>query len=431
MAAPGALPRIIQLQNGTYATPDGQGGWAPYTGALPGGGSAAGNADNSFKVGDSEAINHAWDILGSIDEAKQLSGKPLSTGTAAATITNIPILGGLVGQNRANLQTKLGSIAGDLRQIGIRTLYQQTGSKGVGSIARNQAEQQALQSSLAPIGFVDQGGHTTASGALPDARTLGQGLDTARTIYYRHLARLYGMNPDDPNAIATISAAAKDPKVRASLLGHAQSQQVTPPGTSPNDQNITTVAPPILKDEGAGTASTSGDTQTVEDPHLKAVGSHIAQMLNSGAPDDQIRAYAQAHAPTANVNEELTFRRNNPGAVGNFTMSPEFYRKQVPLTGVRKAIASADVVPYIGPAAVGAADAATLGAIPDVAGLVHAATGAGPTRSDVITASGYICYAKSRLYVCRQCYWQHSIAARSWRWLGTYSFAVSRLRLLR
>jgi hypothetical protein len=63
MAATGSLPHIIQLQDGTYATPNGQGGWAPYTGPLPGGGSAAGNNDNSFKVGDSESINHAWDIL--------------------------------------------------------------------------------------------------------------------------------------------------------------------------------------------------------------------------------------------------------------------------------------------------------------------------------------------------------------------------------
>jgi hypothetical protein len=93
----------------------------------------------------------------SINDARQLSGKPLSTGTAAAAVTSIPHIGGLVGQNRANLQTKLGAIAGDLRQIGIRTLYQQTGQKGVGSVARNQAEQQALQSSLAPIGYIDDG----------------------------------------------------------------------------------------------------------------------------------------------------------------------------------------------------------------------------------------------------------------------------------
>jgi hypothetical protein len=230
-------------------------------------------------------------------------------------------------------------------------------------------------------------GHVAPSGAQPDAATLTQGLNQAQAIYYRHLARLHGMNPDDPNALALIGAAAKDPALRAKLF--ARTQQVTPPpasGGTPPDHGITTVAPPILKDEGTGSAATSSETQTVEDPHLKAVGAHITQMLNSNVSDDQIRAFAQANAPTANVNEELTFRHNNPGSVGNFTVSPEFYRKQVPLTGVRKAIASADKVPYAGPALVGAADTATMGASPDIAGVIHGVTGAGPTREDVITA---------------------------------------------
>lgn len=374
MAATGTLPRIIQLPDNTYATPDGNGGWAPYTGALPGGGSA-GKADDSFKVGDSEAINHAWDIVGNIDSAREISSKPLATGTMAASLTSLPVIGGLVGQNRANLQTKLGSVAGDLRQLGIRTLYHQTGQKGVGSVARNQAEQQALQNSLAAIGFVDTGGHAVTTGAQPDAATLNQGLGTARNIYLRHLARLYGMNPDDPNALSMIDTASKDPRTRANLLMQTQKQQ----------PSKTSVAPPILKDEGTGNASVSGDTQVVEDPHLKVVGSHISQMLNSGASDNQIRAYARDNnVGSTNVDEELAFRRNNPGAAGKFTVSPEFYRKHVPLTGVRKAIASLDAVPYAGPAAVGAADTALMGAAPDIAGLVHGVTGVGPTRSDVI-----------------------------------------------
>jgi hypothetical protein len=387
MAATGTLPHIIQLQDGTYATPDGRGGWAPYTGPLPGGGSAAGD-NNSFKVGDSESINHAWDIVNNINDARQLSSKPLSTGTASAAVTSIPIIGGLVGQNRANLQTKLGAVAGDLRQIGIRTLYQQTGQKGVGSVARNQAEQQALQSSLAPIGYIDDGkGHVAPSGAQPDAATLVQGLNQAQAIYYRHLARLHGMNPDDPNSLALISAAAKDPALRAKLF--SRTQQVTPPpasGTAPPDHGITTVAPPILKDDGTGNAATSSSTQTVEDPHLKAVGARITQMLNSKVPDEQIRAFAQANAPTANISEELAFRRNNPGSIGAFTVSPEFYHRQVPLTGVRKAIATLDTVPVAGPTLVGAADTATMGASPDIAGVIHGVTGAGPTREDVIKA---------------------------------------------
>lgn len=370
MPAATSLPRILQRPDGSYATPDGRGGFVDYAGPLPGGGTA-GVKDDSFKVGDSDAISHAWDILGNIDSAKELSTKPLATGTMAASVTGIPFVGGLVGQNRANLQTKLGSVAGDLRQLGIRTLYQQTGQKGVGSVARNQAEQQALQNSLAAIGSVDQGGHP--SGQQPDAATLNQGLDQARSIYMRHLARLYGMNPDDPNALASINSAVKDPRTRANLL--LQSQQKT---------NAPSIAPPVLKDAGVGDASVSGTTQVVEDPHLKAVGAHIAQMLNSGVSDDKIRAFAKANGGTTNVDEELAFRRSNPGAAGKFTVSPEFSRKHVQLTGVKRAVASLDASPYAGPAAVGLGDMFLSGAAPDIAGAIHGVTGAGPTREEVI-----------------------------------------------
>ena len=359
---------------------------------VPGTGNGAGGAtDSAFKVGDSDSISHTWDIINAIDDAKKLSAKPLSTGTAATAITGIPIIGGLVGQNRANLQTKLGSIAGDLRQIGIRTLYHQTGQKGVGSVARNQAEQQALQNSIAALGAVDDKGHP--SGQQPDAATLNQGLDTARSVYYRHLARLYGMSPDDPNAIATISAAYKDPKVRASLLSKAQSQQVTPPpasSTAAPAVNVTPTEPPpltpaVLKDEGLGDTAVSADTQVVEDPHLKAVGEHITGMLNSGASDEAIRAYA-ADNGVRNIDTQLGFRREHKDSVGKFTVDPEFYRRHEALSGIRKGIAAVDAVPYVGPAAVGAADTALLGAAPDIAGLVHGVTGAGPTREDVIKA---------------------------------------------
>jgi hypothetical protein len=399
MPATGTLPRIIQLQDGSYATPDGKGGWAPYSGALPGGGSAAGK-DDSFKIGDSEAINHAWNIVSNIDSARDLSSKPLATGTMAASITGIPVIGGIVGQNRANLQTKLGSVAGDLRQLGIRTLYQQTGQKGVGSIARNQAEQQALQNSLAAIGNVDTGGHTAPGGAQPDAATLNEGLGAARNIYLRHLARLYGMSPDDPNALSMLDTASKDPKVRANLLMQTQQRSTAAPAGSA-DHGITASAPPPAISGTSSSAGVSTDSQATVDPNVARIKPQLEQMLAADPHDisnDQILKYVHNNGVDLSIfggtlNDALRFRmsregaawRANPHGAGNYTVDPHYNK---PITGLRKTMAEVSGaapggVP-VGATAVGAADTATLGAIPDIAGIVHGVTGAGPTRSDVI-----------------------------------------------
>lgn len=397
MPATGTLPRIIQLQDGSYATPDGKGGWAPYSGALPGGGSA-GVKDDSFKVGDSDAISHAWDIVNNIDSAKELSTKPLATGTMAASITGLPVVGGLVGQNRANLQTKLGSVAGDLRQLGIRTLYQQTGQKGVGSVARNQAEQQALQNSLAAIGSVDQAGHP--SGQQPDAATLNQGLDQARTIYLRHLARLYGMNPDDPNALSMIDTAAKDPKTRANLFLQTQ-QKVTAAPTSGGsvDNGITRSAPPpAITGLGSNSAKVSTESQATVDPNVARIKPQLEQMLAADPrqiSNDQILQFVQSHGVDLNnfggsLNAALQYRMSTEGAKwrqrgGNYAVDPTYNK---PITGLRKTMAEVSGatpggVP-VGATAVGAADTALMGAAPDIAGAIHGVTGLGPTRSDVI-----------------------------------------------
>lgn len=394
-----SLPRIIQLQDGSYATPDGKGGWAPYTGTLPDGttaGSGGAGGSNEYKIGDGDAVSHAWDIIDSISNARQLATKPLSTGTAAAGVTSIPFVGPLVGQNRANLQTKLGAIAGDLRQLGIRTLYQQTGQKGVGSVARNAAEQQALQNSLAPLGFVDQGGHVVANGAQPDEATLNQGLDTAQSIYVRHLARLYGMNPDDPSAIRLVTAAIQDPSLRTSLLQHAQNVSATANGKTPD--TVTQSAPPPAIVGSGGHAGISTETQVVTDPNMARIKPQLEQYLAadpSKVSNDQIVAFMKQNGvdpANTNVGAALQYRMSADGAAwrkrgGNYAVSDQVSE---PLTGVRKAIAGvsgADPggVP-VGATAVGAADTATLGLIPDAAGVVHAVTGLGPTRQDVITA---------------------------------------------
>lgn len=368
---------------------------------------AVGSVPHPFKVGDSDAINHAWDVIDSISQARQLATKPLSTGTMAATVSGIPIVGGLVGQNHANLQTKLGQISGDLRQLGITNLYQSTGSKGVGSIARTASEQQALQSSMAPLGYVDQGGgHMVSSGPQPDAQQLGQGLDQAQNIYVRHLARLYNMDPDNPQTMQLLGSAINDPARRGMFLKSLQGQVAPAQGgpTPAGDNGITKSAPPpAISGLGGDSAAVSTDTQAVTDPNMARIAPALEQYLAADpkkVSNAMILGFVQKNGvdlssnPTlaGSLNAALQYRMSKDGAAwraqgGNYTVDPTYNQ---PLSGARKVMAEVSGaapggVP-VGATAAGAADAATLGAIPDVAGVVHAVTGTGPSRADVINA---------------------------------------------
>lgn len=357
-----------------------------------------GDVPQPFKVGDPEAINHAWSVIDSITGARGLSGKPLATGTLSATVSAIPVVGGLVGQNRANLQTKLGQISGDLRQLGIRTLYEQTGKRGVGAIARNQSEQQALQNALAPLGYVDQGGHLVTSGAQPDTATLGQGLDAAQNIYVRHLARLYGMDPDNPQSVQLLSSAIGDPKRRAMFLRQAQSvAQPQGSSTQPGDNGITASAPPPAITAVDNGAAVSTDSQASVDPTLARIAPQLEQYLAADPKkisNAMILGYVQKNGvkPSPSLLSALSYRMSEEGARwraqgGNYAVDPSV---NVPLTGARKAMAEVSGfapggVP-VGATAAGAADTLSLGGAPDVAGIINSVTGVGPTRADVIKA---------------------------------------------
>lgn len=340
---------------------------------------AIGDAPQPFKVGDSDEINHAWGVLDSIAAAKDLAGKPLATGTASATIASIPVISGLLGQNRANLQTKLGQIAGDLRQLGIRNLYEQTGSKGVGTLARNQSEQQALQSSQAAIGYVDQGGHAVASGPQPDEGTLDSGLNAAQDIYVRHLARMYGLNPDDPEAIKQVSAAVADPSLRGSLLQASQRPNAM--------QSPETGAPPVEISTGSKTIAPNAGQQAAADK--------LGVMIARGMPLANIQLYAKTNGlDYLNSNlADIVRQRDTPGSqVAKWLkQNPDkawpvnLGGYDVPLTGTEKARAEVSGSP-VGATLAGMADVGSFGALPDVAGEINNFSGGrlGIPRAEVI-----------------------------------------------
>jgi hypothetical protein len=169
-----------------------------------------------FKVGDADEIAHGFQMLDNVAAARQLAQLPNAAGTWATTVSNIPVVGGAMGQNRANLMTKLGAVSGDLRNLGIVKLYQMTGQKGVGTLARSNAEQQALQNSMAALGY--DATTLKPTGAQPDASTLGEGLTQAQSLYERHLARLFNMDPDNPTSLHIIQAAEANPQNRQALV---------------------------------------------------------------------------------------------------------------------------------------------------------------------------------------------------------------------
>jgi hypothetical protein len=175
-----------------------------------------GDVPQTFKVGDSDAISHGFQMLDNIAQARQTARLPHAAGTWATTLANLPVVGGAIGQNRANLMTSLGAVAGDLRQLGIQHLYEMSGKKGVGTIARSNAEQTALQNSMAALGYDPSSLHPT--GAQPDAPTLGKGLDQAQSLYERHLARLFNIDPDNPASISIVQAAEANPANRQALI---------------------------------------------------------------------------------------------------------------------------------------------------------------------------------------------------------------------
>jgi hypothetical protein len=86
-------------------------------------------------------------------------------------------------------------------------------------------------------------------------------------------------------------------------------------------------------------------TRSEADPVLKALGQRVGHMLVTGAPDQQITSFLQqqgVNPADTNINQALQFRgtkdfkqwmRANPGKA--YPLGPEFYTKQIPLTGGR------------------------------------------------------------------------------------------------
>lgn len=324
-----------------------------------------------------QARSHVSTILQSIDHATSLLDQPLTSGLAGSIFGHIPgtnayVLRSLVGDTTD--PSNPGQITGDLRQQGIAYLRTLNGGNGVGTVARSQQEQAALQSAMSNI----------RQGLPPDQ--LKEALGNVKQIYLRAFARSYGSDPEDP---AVQKRFGIDP------LYQLPGDSALPP--VPKSVNGVTLSnpPPAITASGDATGISSGDVQSITDPKMAAIAPMLEHYLAADpkkVTNGMILGFMQKNGvdPTSTtILPVLQYRMSKDGAAwraqgGNYGVDP---RRNVPLTGAAKVGATiTGASPALTAGVAGAADAGSLGAIPDAAGIIHAITGMGPSRADAINA---------------------------------------------
>jgi len=166
----------------------------------------------------------------------------------------------------------------------------------------------------------------------------------------RAIAQLGG-TPDDLGNIRPMVAGAGapptgggSPPVPPSLNGQGQPPL---PGGPSSPQNL---------------QLSQGQFSYEPDPARAGVAARVNDMLRSGVPDDQIRAYvAQVVQDPTTVNAALAFRRKNPNYRGDYDAS-NLELKRIPLSATRQMINNA-AQSGPGTAMINAADAVTFGTL--------------------------------------------------------------------
>jgi hypothetical protein len=103
---------------------------------------------------------------------------------------------------------------------------------------------------------------------------------------------------------------------------------------------------PQATPDGSQFQQSQGKTQSKVDPTLKALGQRVGRMVANGASDSQVVDFIRKNGVdpgSTNIQGVLSFRkttdfkawqRANPGKA--YPIGPEFYTKEIPLTGARK-----------------------------------------------------------------------------------------------
>lgn len=121
-------------------------------------------------------------ILKVIEDARAKANDFLAVGKFAGNAAEYPVIGGLLGQNRATLEGMTDSIMGDIIQQQIARLSANNNGNGVSSLANNVREGERIAASIANLSL-DQ-----------DLPTFLSGLQRAEDYYKRQLQEL----PDTP-----------------------------------------------------------------------------------------------------------------------------------------------------------------------------------------------------------------------------------------
>jgi hypothetical protein len=148
---------------------------------------------------DPQRIAQIRSILEVIADARAKSDDFLAVGEQSKRVREWPVVGGVLGQNRATLEGMTDSVMGDIIQQQIARLSAMNNGNGVSSLANNVKEGERIAASIANLSL-DQ-----------DADTFNKGLDRAEEYYRRQLeaAQPQGVIPQNQNILPSVNEGRK------------------------------------------------------------------------------------------------------------------------------------------------------------------------------------------------------------------------------
>lgn len=103
------------------------------------------------QIANPDRVPQLESILGLIGQLRTESGDMLAVGRTSRGVSETPIIGALLGQNRANVEGYLQTIQGDLIQQQMARLVQMNGGNGASSMANSETEAARMAASIANL----------------------------------------------------------------------------------------------------------------------------------------------------------------------------------------------------------------------------------------------------------------------------------------
>jgi hypothetical protein len=301
-------------------------------------------------------------LLKQIAHLRELAKKPFSLGTGTGYLSYVPV----IGQNAANMRAGLDQVKGDLIQRGIQRLRELNGGKGAATMANTEKEGERIAASFAPLS-ADQ-----------SPEEFIRGLDTAEQFYRGALQKAAGAQAPQP-------------------------QQQQPPPLVPKDNGITGSSPLAIGDPAEVRESSTQKTKV--NPWLQKYGPSLMDLLKQDprkVSNAMILGWIKKNgydpSQLENLPENLKFRTSpdRRGAVYEPSFTPLINEPlSTQMTPGQEAVdtltagmlggseqTQAERSGSSGGAYLaGLADTGTVGALPELAGIVGAVTGEGYSKA--------------------------------------------------